>query len=88
MTCLKCAGCVIVNHGELYCLNCGARPLEVTLPAPAAARDPNLCRCGKRPNALNRKLCRPCLDKHSKNEQFRLSLAAKLRQSRKRLSHV
>ena len=63
MRCAKCQGCLIDNYEGLFCINCGARPLMPTLPAPgpspARQRVAGTCDCGSAA-VRGKELCMVC----------------------------
>lgn len=81
MLCSKCSGCVLWNHFEHYCVNCGNRPLQPSVTASGetmtAKRDAQLCACGA-PVAPGLTVeCRPCRNRRQDRQRY-------LRQIRKR----
>jgi len=92
MTCPKCHGTLITNHGETFCLNCAYRP---AWGKPAPPEPPSLvgkhprkgqkytCKCG-RPKVVWRSACITCANrqflyqrKRAKAEKARRQRAAK-----------
>jgi hypothetical protein len=62
MTCPKCGGLVVTEHGARRCVNCGLDPdLILRKPDESEFEGPPTCRCGK-PLWPGRKQCRACLD--------------------------
>lgn len=70
MRCAKCAGCLVDEHGEERCVNCGFRPgFAVLKPAPVDTRGRyqrvsslHVCECGHA-KVPWRTYCRGCLDR-------------------------
>lgn len=65
MTCPRCQGLVLENHGEQACVNCGWFPGCPVRPVGPDGEDVSeLCvKCGVKPKALYREHCRGCLDR-------------------------
>ena len=66
MSCPRCHGLLITNHGEQYCLNCGYRPVGPTIDGlPMRPRDEGAvipCEiCEARPSLPPKHLCSVCL---------------------------
>ncbi len=89
MTCPKCTGCLITNHGETYRLNCAYRPAwgKPAPPEPESLTgkyprkgEKYTCKCG-RPKVAWRSCCRPCLDRRLAYERKRAK-ADKARRTR------
>ncbi len=82
MRCPKCQGCLLVNHGDEHCINCGYRPMQpINPPLPSGPNPrrqwtPGTCQfCGK--SAVRSKsICRACHARESVIRRHGTGLAA------------
>lgn len=61
MNCQRCAGCLIQNYDDFFCINCGNRPAQVLRPAPVVPREnfSKACLCGQSKQA-SKLMCWKC----------------------------
>jgi hypothetical protein len=73
MRCGKCQGCVVTNHGQASCVNCGWFPgCPVRVRGEDGEDLSEVCpKCHLRQKAMDRSLCRPCLDRVREWEKVR-----------------
>lgn len=84
MTCKKCRGLVVNDFGDVRCMNCGNRPLELLRePEPATQGRRRQCSNCKDDAVVGHHYCQAHLDyfiEHRRNKKAQLDEAQRLMQ--------